>query len=80
MCAGIYYAMARRHRIYAYTVAPMAWAAVGALGLYWAYGMSGPQMLTVLAAIGAGLIAAIAWRDTQIGHTRHVRPIRLELD
>ncbi|MFO7582724.1 hypothetical protein [Guyparkeria sp.] len=76
-CAGIYFVMARRHRIYAYGVAPMAWAAVGALGLYWAAGMSGRQMLTVLAAVGLGLVAAILGRDTTVGKTISYQTIRI---
>lgn len=77
LCAGIYYLMARRQRIYAYGVAPMAWATVGALGLYWSTGMSGPQMLMVLAAIGVGLAMAIAWRETTIGRTIAFQTVRI---
>jgi hypothetical protein len=77
VCAVIYFVLAARHRIYAYAVAPMLWAVVGALGLYWAMGMSGPQMLTVLAAIGAGLVAATVGRSTFVGRTVSVPTIRV---
>ena len=77
VCAGVYFLLATRHRIYAYGVAPMLWAVVGTLGLYWTMGMSGPQMLTVLAAIGAGLITATIGRTTYAGRIISVRTVRI---
>ena len=77
VCAGIYFLMATRHSIYAYGVAPMLWAAAGALGLYWSDGMSGPQMLIVLAAIVVGLVAASLGRATYVGRTVSVATIRI---
>ena len=77
VCAGIYFLMATRHSIYAYGVAPMLWAAAGALGLYWSDGMSGPQMLIVLAAIVVGLVAASLGRATHVGRTVSVATIRI---
>jgi hypothetical protein len=77
VCAGVYFLLSTRHPIYAYGVAPMLWAVVGALGLYWTVGMSGPQMLTVLAAIGAGLIIATIGRTTYVGRTISVRTVRI---
>jgi len=77
VCAAVYFLLATRHRIYAYGVAPMLWAVVGALGLYWTMGMSGPQMLTVLAAIAAGLIIATIGRATYVGRTISAQTVRI---
>ncbi len=77
VCALIYFLLAIRHHIYAYGVAPMLWAVAGALGLYWTMGMSGPQMLTALAAIGAGLILATVGRSTYVGQVISVPTVRV---
>lgn len=77
VCAAVYFMLATRLKIYAYAVGPMLWATVGALGLYWASGMSGPQMLMVLAAVGISMVVATAWRATFIGRTASIATVRV---
>lgn len=67
LSALLYFYLATRQRIYAYLVAPILWAAAGALGLYWRDGVSGPQFFTVLAVIIASLAVASRWRTGAIG-------------
>ena len=77
VCAAFYFVLAIRHSIYAYGVAPALWAVIGAVGLYWASGMSGPQMLAVLAAISVGLVAATLGRRTFVGRIISVATVRI---
>ncbi len=74
--AVVYLALTLRHEIYAYLVAPMLWVVAGSLGLYWESGMSGPQLLTVLAVVLAGLAAASRGRATRLGRLLAVPAVR----
>jgi hypothetical protein len=93
--AAIYYAFARRHRLYAYMVAPMVWMTVGSLGLYLEDGLgiifdgdpmelatfendgiSGWQLIAVLAAMALTIVAAQRFRKSAVGKVIAVPSVR----
>jgi hypothetical protein len=75
--AFVYFYLVTREQIYAYLVAPVLWAAAGALGLYWHDGMSGPQLFTVLAAIIVSFVIASRYRTGRVGKLLAVPTVRV---
>ncbi|MEA3502160.1 MAG: hypothetical protein U9R47_05245, partial [Actinomycetota bacterium] len=74
--ALIYFFLATRQVVYAYLIPPILWAAAGSLGLYWRDGMSGAQLITVLAAIVISLAIASRFRTGRIGGLLAVPTVR----
>ena len=65
--ALIYAWMAKRETVFAYLVGPALWSAVGALGLYVTFGVSGYQLFVVIIAMGASLGIASRFSETKWG-------------
>jgi len=65
--AVVYAWLAKRERVFAYLVGPALWAAVGAIGLYVTFGVSGYQLFIVIVAMGATLYVASRLVETAWG-------------